>query len=163
MALAIPAVPQINARLNGDKIEIMHIVNIGVAVATDEGLIAPVVKDVGSLTEFDISQKIQALAQRARQGQLTTDEVDGSTITISNMGSEGIDAFTPILNPGEVAILGVGRIRSVWVPDANGIPEIRSEITLSLTIDHRIVDGVPAARCLGRLTKILSQLELLIQ
>ena len=163
MALAIPAVPQINARLNGDKIEIMHIVNIGVAVATDEGLIAPVVKDVGSLTVFDISEKIQALAQRARQGQLTTDEVDGSTITISNMGSEGIDAFTPILNPGEVAILGVGRIRSVWVPDANGIPEIRSEITLSLTIDHRVVDGVPAARCLGRLTKILSQLELLIQ
>jgi len=163
MALAIPAVPQINARLNGDKIEIMHTVNIGVAVATDEGLIAPVVKDVGSLTVFDISEKIQALAKRARQGQLTTDEVDGSTITISNMGSEGIDAFTPILNPGEVAILGVGRIRSVWVPDANGKPEIRLEITLSLTIDHRVVDGVPAARYLGRLTEILSQPELLIQ
>ncbi|MCJ7530956.1 MAG: 2-oxo acid dehydrogenase subunit E2 [Anaerolineales bacterium] len=163
MALAIPAVPQINACLNGDKIEIMHIVNIGVAVATDEGLIAPVVKDVGSLTVFDISEKIQALAQRARQGQLNADEVDGSTITISNMGSEGIDAFTPILNPGEVAILGVGRIRSVWVPDADGKPEIRSEITLSLTIDHRVVDGVPAARYLGRLTEILSQPELLIQ
>jgi pyruvate dehydrogenase E2 component (dihydrolipoamide acetyltransferase) len=129
------AVPQINIRLNGDKIKIMHNFNIGVAVATDEGLIAPVVKD----------------------------EVDGSTITISNMGSEGIDAFTPILNPGEVAILGVRRIRSVWLPDADGKPEIRSEVTLSLTIDHRVVDGVPAARYLGRFTKILSQLELLIQ
>jgi len=162
MALAIPAVPQINARLNGDKIEIMHTVNIGVAVATDEGLIAPVVKDVGSLTVFDISHKIQALAQRARQGQLTADEVDGSTITISNMGSEGIDAFTPILNPGEVAILGVGRIRSVFAPDANGKPEIRSEITLSLTIDHRVVDGVPGARYLTRLAEILGQPRLLI-
>lgn len=163
MALAVPAVPRINARLNGDKIEIMHTVNIGVAVATDEGLIAPVVKDVGSLTVFDISEKIQVLAQRARQGQLNADEVEGSTITISNMGSEGIDAFTPILNPGEVAILGVGRIRSIWLPDADGKPELRLEITLSLTIDHRVVDGVPGARYLGRLAEILSQPELLIQ
>jgi len=113
----------------------MHTINIGVAVATDEVIIAPVVKD----------------------------EVDGSTITISNMGTEGIDAFTPILNPGEVAILGMGRILSVWVPYANGKPERRSEITQSLTIDHRVVDGVPTARYLGRLTEILSQPELLIQ
>jgi pyruvate dehydrogenase E2 component (dihydrolipoamide acetyltransferase) len=140
----------------------MHTVNIGVAVATDEVIIAPVVKDVDSLTVFDISEKIQALVQRARQGQLNADEVDGSTITISNMGSEGIDAFTSILNPGEAAILGVGRIRSVWLPDANGKPERRSEITQSLTIDHRVVDGVPAARYLGRLAEILGQPRLLI-
>ena len=112
----------------------MHSFNIDVAVTTDEGLIAAV-----------------------------EDEVDGRSITISNMGNEGIDAFTPILNPGEVAILGVGRIRSVWVPDANGKPERRSEITQSLTIDHRVVDGVPTARYLGRLPDILSQPELRIQ
>ena len=113
----------------------MHSFNIDVAVTTDEGLIAAVVKD----------------------------EVDGRSITISNMGNEGIDAFTSILNAGEAAILGMGRIRSVWPPDADGKPERRSEVTLSLTIDHRVVDGVPAARYLGRLTDILSQPELLIR
>ena len=113
----------------------MHSFNIDVAVATDEGIIAAMVKD----------------------------EVDGRSITISNMGNEGIDAFTPILNPGEVAILGVGCIRSVWLPAADGKPEIRSETTLSLTIDHRVIDGVPAVRYLGRLTEILSQPVLRIQ
>jgi len=162
MALAIPAVPQINSRLNGDSIEILRTVNIGVAVALDEGLITPVVKNVQTLTVFEISLQIQSLAQRARQGQLKADEVEGGTITITNLGSEGIDAFTPILNPGESAILGVGRIRTVWSPGANGNFGTRSELTLSLTIDHRVIDGVPGARFLARLAEILSEPKSLV-
>ena len=157
MALAVPASPIVNARLHGDNIEIMPTVNIGVAVDTEEGLIVPVVRDVRALSLAEITAKVQDLAERARQGRLLPEEVEDSTITITNLGSEGIDAFTPILNPGEVAILGVGRIRPVWSVVGKDTLQLRSEITLSLTIDHRIVDGVPAARYLGRIAELLER------
>lgn len=156
MALAVPAVPQINSRWDGDAVTLFSGVNVGVAVALDEGLIVPVVQGCERLGLVALSRQIRDLAERARQGRLAPAELEGGTITLTNLGTEGIDAFTPILNPPQVAILGVGRIREVpvlqgdqWVP--------RAMITLSLTIDHRVVDGVPGARYLRRVADLLAR------
>lgn len=161
MARAVPAVPQVNARWAGDAVELFPQVDVGVAVALDDGLIVPVVRGAQSQGLAAISRQVRDLAQRARQGRLEPGEASGSTITLTNLGPEGIDAFTPVLNPPEVAILGAGRVREVpalvggqWVT--------RQVMTLSLTIDHRVVDGAPGARYLRRVAELLAQPALLV-
>lgn len=161
MALAVPAVPQINSRWEGDGITLFRAVNVGLAVALDDGLIVPVIRDCERLGLVAVSRQVRDLADRARQGRLKPAELEGGTITLTNLGTEGIDAFTPVLNPPEVAILGAGRIREVpvlqagqWVP--------RSHMTLSLTIDHRVVDGVPGARYLKRVADLLARPAILV-
>lgn len=155
MALAVPAVPQINSRWDGEAVTLFRGVNVGVAVALDDGLIVPVVQGCESLGLLSVSRQIRDLAERARHGRLKPDEIEGGTITLTNLGTEGIDLFTPVLNPPEVAILGVGRIREVPVFQAgHWMP--RSMMTLSLTIDHRVVDGAPGARYLRRVVELLA-------
>lgn len=154
VARALRRHPLLNAALIGDEIHLLEPIHIGIAVALDEGLIVPVLRDADKRTVQEIAQEARRLAQAARDGSLSVDEVTGSTFTITNLGSYGIDGFTPIINSPEVAILGVGRIVERPVVHENEIAR-RSLMMLSLTIDHRVVDGAPAAQFLGTLKELL--------
>jgi len=136
--------PRMNARLVDDAINESAEVNVGMAVALDEGLIVPVVRAADRKSLREIALETTELAARARAGKLTLDEVSGGTFTITNLGGFGVDVFTPILNLGEVGILGVGRIIEKPAIYRGEIAK-RSMLALSLTFDHRIIDGAPAA------------------
>jgi pyruvate dehydrogenase E2 component (dihydrolipoamide acetyltransferase) len=144
VARALKEHPRLNAWIEGEQIRLVQAIHIGVAVALDEGLIVPVVRDADRKSLWEIAQETQQLALRAREGSLTREEVMGSTFSVTNLGMYGIDAFTPIINPPESAILGVGRINEKLVRVPPGA-EWRHVMTLSLTFDHRAVDGAPAA------------------
>ena len=154
VAVALQEHPLLGARLEGDEIVMPTEYNIGVAVALEDGLIVPVVRNADQLTLLAIGDKVKDLAERARQNALAVEEVTGGTITITNLGMFGIDAFTPIINPPEVAILGVGRIVQ-HLALVEGQVTARDLMALSLTIDHRIVDGAPGAQFLQTLVKLL--------
>jgi pyruvate dehydrogenase E2 component (dihydrolipoamide acetyltransferase) len=153
-ALALHKHPLLNSRWENEQIVTPTSVHIGIAVDTDAGLLVPVVRDVASLDIPSLSRVSRDLIDRARQRQLTSDELRGGTFTITSLGSFGIDAFTPIINSPECAILGVGRIqkRPAVVDDR---VVVRDQLTLSLTFDHRIVDGAPAAKFLQTLTSLI--------
>jgi pyruvate dehydrogenase E2 component (dihydrolipoamide acetyltransferase) len=136
--------PRMNSRLVDDAINESSEVNVGMAVALDEGLIVPVVRAADRKSLREIAGETAALATRARAGKLTLDEVNGGTFTITNLGNFGVDVFTPILNAGEVGILGVGRIIEKPAIYRGEITR-RSMLALSLTFDHRVIDGAPAA------------------
>ena len=145
--LALQEHPMLNAYWTpdeGDEIFIPDHVHIGVAVDTEASLLVPVIRDVPAKSVQQIAKEARALADKARAGQLTLDDLQGGTFTITNLGMYGIDAFTPILNQPQVAILGIGRIIEKPAVHAGQIA-IRSMVSLSLTFDHRIVDGAPAA------------------
>jgi len=146
--------PLLGARLEGDEIVMPTEINIGVAVALEDGLIVPVMRNVDKLTVLEINDKLKDLAQRARENALEVDEVTGAAFTITNLGMYGVDAFTPIINPPEVAILGIGRITEELAL-IDGQVMARSKVMLSLTIDHRIVDGAPGAAFLQTLVQLL--------
>jgi pyruvate dehydrogenase E2 component (dihydrolipoamide acetyltransferase) len=154
VAKALKVHPILNAALVGDEIHLLGEIHIGVAVALEEGLLVPVVRDAARKTLQEIAQETRRLAQGAREGTLTVDEVTGSTFTVTNLGAYGVDGFTPIINPPEVAILGVGQIvDKPAIHDGQIVP--RSIMVLSLTIDHRIVDGAPGAEFLRTVREIL--------
>ena len=142
--------PLLNATLTEQGIVCPPAVHMGVAVALDDGLIVPVIRDAGGRSLAELARDRVDLAARAQAGTLTMDEVEGGTFTISNLGSFGADAFTPIVNPPQCAILGVGRIVDKPVA-VDGLVQVRPTMWLSLTFDHRIVDGAPAARFLQQL------------
>jgi pyruvate dehydrogenase E2 component (dihydrolipoamide acetyltransferase) len=142
--------PLLNATLTDQGIVCPDAVHMGVAVALEDGLIVPVIRDAASRPLAEIAQDRAELAAKAQAGTLSLDEVEGGTFTISNLGSFGADAFTPIVNPPQCAILGVGRIVDKPVAVAGRV-EVRPMGWLSLTFDHRIVDGAPAARFLQEL------------
>ena len=159
VAQTIKRFPLLNARLLGDdQIVIPEEINVGVAVALPDGLIVPVVHRAAQRSLAEISSETARLVEKARQGLLTEQEITGGTFTISNLGTFGIDHFTPILNPPESAILGVGRIAEKPVV-AEGEIAIRSVLGLSLTIDHRVIDGAPAAEFLQALVAVLHSAE----
>ena len=147
-ALALAEHPHCNAWLVDDELRLWSAVHIGVAVALDAGLVVPVVRDAQSKGVEAIAAEVKALAERARAGKLTDRDVSDGTFTVTNLGAAGIDAFTPILNPPQVAILGVGRIVEKPVR-RQGELAWRQMMTLSLTVDHRVLDGAPAAEFLG--------------
>ena len=153
-AKAILDKPIVNASLQGDKIIISDSINIGIATAIEGGLLVPVVKNIQSKSLIAISKEIKALADRARSGKATPDDLSGGTFTITNLGVYGVDSFTPIITPGQSAILAVCRIADKPVV-VNGQIAIRSMMNLCLSFDHRIMDGVPAAEFLARLRDIL--------
>jgi|YelNatPaOPRAMG01_1025707.scaffolds.fasta_scaffold08160_4 pyruvate dehydrogenase E2 component (dihydrolipoamide acetyltransferase) len=155
VARALLKHPRMNARLDGDAIVIPDEVNIGLAVALEEGLVVPVIRDAARLGLGEIAARSRALGEKARAGKLRLEDVSGGTFTITNLGAYGIDAFTPILNPGETGILGVGRI--VEKPAVyRGEITRRAMMTLSLTFDHRTVDGAPAAEFLRTVIEIFN-------
>lgn len=148
--------PIMNSRIEDDKIRLLERINIGVAVALETGLIVPVIRNAEQKSLIEISAELRKLVSKARKGELTLDEVTGGTFTITNLGMFGVDAFTPIINPPESAILGIGRIVDKPLV-VNGKVEVGTVVTLSLTFDHRVTDGAVAAQFLGRLTQILEK------
>ncbi len=153
-AAAIKRQPEINSVMGGGNVLYFDQVNIGVAVSLKEGLIVPVVNDVAGKSLADLSRETTDLADRARDGKLLPDETAGGTFTISVLGS--VDSFTPILNAGQSAILGVGR--SVEKPVVRGGEVVVREImTLSLTVDHQVIDGAVAAGFLRRLQQSIER------
>ncbi|MCE5200051.1 MAG: 2-oxo acid dehydrogenase subunit E2 [Armatimonadota bacterium] len=154
VARAILDKPIMNSSLQDDKIVIHDQVNIGVATAIEGGLVVPVVKDVPSKGLAQISKEIKELAERARSGHSTADDFRDGTFTITNLGTYGIESFTPIITPGQCAILAVCAIKLKPVVVDNEI-KVCSMMNLCLSFDHRIVDGAPAAEFLARLKQIL--------
>jgi pyruvate dehydrogenase E2 component (dihydrolipoamide acetyltransferase) len=156
VALTLKEHPRLNAHVEGESIRLSRDIHIGVAVALEDGLIVPVVQNADRKSLREIARDTQRLARRAREGGLTQEEVTGSTFTVTNLGMYGVDAFTPIINPPEVAILGVGRIveKLARVPQGD---VWRQMLTLSLTFDHRAVDGAPAAAFLQAVRKQLEE------
>ena len=152
---ALTAHPALNSQWDGDDIVIPSEIHVGVAVDTEAGLLVPVLRDAATLTLRQISIRLRDLAARARRRELKADELRGGTFTITNLGSFGIDAFTPIINYPECAVLGVGRIVRQPVVGADDQIVVQDRVSLSLTFDHRIVDGAPAARFLQQLTGFL--------
>lgn len=155
-AVALRAHPGVNASWAGDKILRHRRIDIGVAVATDAGLIVPVVRDADRKTVREIGVEARALAERANAGSLTPQEFSGGTFTISNLGMYGIDHFTAILNPPEAAILAVGAATPAAVV-RDGAVVVGSTTKLTLSVDHRVVDGAPAAAFLRELKEILQE------
>jgi pyruvate dehydrogenase E2 component (dihydrolipoamide acetyltransferase) len=161
-AVALLAHPEINASFGGDAIIRHRRVNVGIAVALDDGLIVPVVKDADRKTVSEIGSKAKDLATRARAGKLTPDEFSGGTFTISNLGMYGIDSFIAVLNPPEAAILAVGSTVDEPVV-IDGEVQIRARTRLTLTMDHRVADGATGAAFLRDLTDLLAEpLRLLV-
>ena len=154
VACALEAHPRLNAALVGDEVRLFAQKNIGIAVALDEGLIVPVVKNAESKPLGAISKELKGLVDRARTGKFTPDDLSGGTFSITNLGAFGIDVFDPIIVTGQAAILGVGRIADKPVVVAREIV-IRSMMNLCLSFDHRILDGAPAARFLQQLKELL--------
>lgn len=144
VSLVLKDYPTLNANFDGEKLTIFNTVNMGVAVAVKEGLLVPVVKEAEKKNVFEIAKITGELVNRTREGKILPDELSGGTFTITNLGMFGIDFFTPIINPPQVAILGIGRIKEILKP-GNAVV---SEVVLSLSVDHRVVDGAPAARFL---------------
>jgi len=157
--------PQLNATLADQGIILWEDINVGVAMELEDGLIVPVVSNADKMTILEIERALRSLFDKARSRRLTPDEISGGTFTITNLGHLGIDAFTPILNRPESAILGVGRIKEepVILKDG-GKAELgfRQMMTLSLTVDHRIIDGAPAARFLKGLAALIEEPLLLL-
>jgi pyruvate dehydrogenase E2 component (dihydrolipoamide acetyltransferase) len=145
----------LNSSLTEQGIATSEAVHMGVAVALEDGLIVPVIRDADSRPLGEIAGARAELAAKAQAGTLALDEIEGGTFTISNLGAFGADAFTPIVNPPQCAILGVGRILDKPLA-VDGRVEIRPTMWLSLTFDHRIVDGAPAARFLQALAERLA-------
>ena len=153
-AESLKRVPTLNSILVGDNVMYFDEVNIGVAVALEDGLIVPVLKDVQDMSIPEIAGGVRELSEKARSGQLSSSEIGGGTFTISVLGV--VDGFTPILNPPQNAILGVGR--SVQKPVARrGEVVIREMMTLSLTGDHQVIDGAIAASFFRRLQQLVER------
>jgi len=159
-ALALRRVPACNAAFLGDAIRYFSRIHIGVAVAVDDGLVTPVIRDADIKGIGGISREVKDLATRARDKQLKGHEIQGSTFSISNLGMFGIEHFEAVINPPEGGILAVGTIKKVpaVIDDRIGV---RDEMKLTMSCDHRVIDGALGARFLQELVKILEQPELL--
>jgi len=148
-AKALVEHPIMNSTLENDKIKVFAEINVGVAVATEGGLIVPVIRNADRKLLTEIASTIEELVEKAKQGRLAKEELAGGTFTITNLGMYGVDVFTPIINPPETAILGVGRVvEKPIVVDEQIVA--RPTMQLSLSFDHRVVDGAPAAKFLQK-------------
>jgi pyruvate dehydrogenase E2 component (dihydrolipoamide acetyltransferase) len=153
-ALALRQHPRLNAILDGEVIRLIPDIHVGIAVALEDGLVVPVVHNADRQNLAGITAARIRLTDRARAGQLSQAEVTGGTFTVTNLGSFDVDGFTPIINPPEIAILGVGRIVEKLVIYQGKVAQ-RAMMTLSLTFDHRLVDGAPAAAFLQTIKRLL--------
>jgi pyruvate dehydrogenase E2 component (dihydrolipoamide acetyltransferase) len=161
VAAALRKFPYMNARLTSEAIEYLKPINMGMAVDTERGLLVPVIRnaDQKSLRQFGL--EFRELVERARNRKSLPDDLSGGTFTITSLGAYGVDAFTPVINLPEAAILGVGRIAPKVVP-RDGQAVIRTTCTLSLAFDHRVVDGAPAARFLKYIRELMEEPYLLV-
>jgi pyruvate dehydrogenase E2 component (dihydrolipoamide acetyltransferase) len=150
--------PLLASRWEGDAIVQPDVnqIHIGLAVDTPEGLIVPVIRQVSQLSLISLAAESARVIQKARDGKLSTSEMQGAVFTITNLGAFGIDAFTPVINLPETAILGLGAIRREPIVSDDGRIEVRQLMTLSLTFDHRVIDGAPAAKFLQALVQAIA-------
>ena len=155
VALAVKDHPRLRSQLVGEEIHIMPDINLGIAVALEDGLIVPVIRNADSKSVSEISSELKILSERARQGKLRPEDVTSGSFTVSNLGMFGVDWFTPIINPPQCAILGVGQTKEKLVLTELGIAK-RSFAPLSLTIDHRVIDGAVGGKFLQTLSEVLS-------
>ena len=151
VAFALRRHPAVNSSFYGDFIRQHGNIDIGIAVALEGGLITPIVKDADQKSYWAISQEIKSLVAKAKAGKLAPEEYMGGTFTISNLGMYGVDQFTAIINPPQAAILAVGGIQSEVYLDATGTPRQRDIMKVTISADHRVVDGAQAAQFLSTL------------
>jgi pyruvate dehydrogenase E2 component (dihydrolipoamide acetyltransferase) len=156
VAKALREEPRINCRLDGQAVRIRKEVNLAFAVDLGEGLVAAVIRDADRKSLGDLAKAARDLADRARAGRLSPDDMADGTFTVSNLGGLGVEGFTPIVNQPQAGILGVGKIMEKPVVLNGGI-HIRSMVTLSLVFDHRLIDGAPAAKFLAKVKALLEQ------
>jgi pyruvate dehydrogenase E2 component (dihydrolipoamide acetyltransferase) len=157
VAMALRKHPFVNAAWTGDSIHLYEQVHIGVAVAIEEGLITPVVRDADRKGVTEIAAEVKELAGRAREKKLKPEEFTGSTFSISNLGMFGIEEFTAIINPPEAAILAVGAVGPKVVVDDEGNMAIRQRMRVTLSCDHRVIDGATGAQFLQTLKQYLEE------
>ena len=160
---ALKKYPELNTSIDNETFEVIqkHYYNVGIAADTEKGLVVPVVKDADKLSMFEISDEINELATKARDGKLSSDEMKGGSVTISNLGSAGGKWFTPVINQPEVAILGIGRIEEQPVVKDGEIVAARV-LALSLSYDHRQIDGATAQNALNHIKRLLNNPDLLL-
>jgi len=157
----LPQYPELNAHFSGETISRYKNVHLGVAVDTPRGLMVPVIRRANLLSLKQLSGESRRLAAACQAGKIAPDELSGGTFTVTNLGSLGVESFTPVLNPPEVAILGVGNIQLKPV-EVEGEVQFIPHLGLSLTINHQVVDGAPAARFLQALSQGLAEIGLLL-
>jgi pyruvate dehydrogenase E2 component (dihydrolipoamide acetyltransferase) len=160
LATALTRHPALNAVVENEEIVVLSGVHVGIAVTTQDGLVVPVVRDADRKSLVEIARVVEDLASRARQGRLLPEEMRGGSVTLTNMGAFDVDSFTPILNPPESAILGIGRIapRPVVV---SGALAVRPTVRLSLTWDHRVADGAEAGALLATIAELIGDRDYL--
>ena len=161
VATALSQHGEVNAHWLGDKIRYHHRVHLGMAVATDDGLIVPVIFDADQKRMSEISAESKALAKRARERKLKPEEYTGSTFSVSNLGMFGIDQFTAIINPPEVGILAIGAIEDKPVV-IGGATQVRKRLRVTMSCDHRVVDGAVGARFLQTLRRLIENPLMLV-
>jgi pyruvate dehydrogenase E2 component (dihydrolipoamide acetyltransferase) len=159
---AAGTVPAINAAWDGDAIVKYKSVGLSVAIAVEDGLVTPVIKQAEKKTLLEISEAVKDMASRAKNKKLTPDEFAGGTITVSNLGAYGIDQFSAIINPPQAAILSIGSIRNTPVVDSKGAIVAGKRMWLGLSGDHRVVDGAVAATFLAEMKKLLENPALML-
>ncbi len=161
MIWAVQRNPTVNSTWTEEEIIVHHFVNMGVAAATPRGLIVPNVKEAQSLSLRDLAMALEQLTVTAREGKTTPEEMSGGTITITNLGSFGVDTGTPILNPGEVTIVALGTIKpKPWV--VNGEIRARMVTTVAASFDHRVVDGDVASKFVADVAAVMEEPALLL-
>ncbi len=153
-AIALRAHPRLRSRFDGDAVVVSEKIDIGLAVALDAGLIVPVLRDADRKQLAVLRDEREALEAAVRSGRARVEAFGGAAITISNLGSLGVDRFTAIVNPPEAAILAVGRVAERAIA-ANGALAVRPVVSLTLTVDHRVADGADAARFLADVARNL--------
>jgi pyruvate dehydrogenase E2 component (dihydrolipoamide acetyltransferase) len=161
VATALAQHPEVNAHWLGDRIRQHHRVHLGMAVATDDGLIVPVIFDADRKRMSDLSREARELAKRARERKLKPEEYTGSTFSISNLGMFGIDQFTAIINPPETAILAIGAAKDLVVPSGDGYVT-RKVVRVTMSCDHRAVDGAVGAKFLLTLRRLIENPLMLV-
>ncbi len=153
--------PELNALFSENTVYLNEAVHLGLAVETPRGLLVPVIRNAHMLSLRDLSSEARRLAEACQTGKATPDQLNGGTFTVSNLGSLGIDSFTPILNLPQVAVLGIGAIALKPIETDDSVAFI-PHIGLSLTINHQVVDGAPAARFLQQLAEYIANLDLVL-
>ena len=161
IAVALSQHPEVNAHWMGDHIRYFNRVHIGMAVATDDGLIVPVIWDADRKRMSEISRESKELAKRARERRLKPEEFTGSTFSVSNLGMFGIDQFTAIINPPEAAILAIGSGEDKLVV-IDGEPVVRKRLRVTMSCDHRIIDGAVGAKFLQALRRLVENPLMLV-
>ncbi|MBK8047858.1 MAG: 2-oxo acid dehydrogenase subunit E2 [Anaerolineales bacterium] len=152
--------PLLNARFDGDGLILYETVNLGLAVATAEGLVVPVLHGAERLSLDELGSQLDALAKTARAGKLSVAQISSGTFTISNLGMFGVSHFTPLVNPPQSAILGIGAAHPVITLTETGLQQMQY-ITFTVAADHRVVDGAAVAQFLGDLRQSIARLSLI--